>query len=297
MTIFITGATGYIGGSIATRLVAAGHVVRGLVRTPEKVEQLARTGVQPVLGSLDDVLILTREASAADAVINAADSDHSGAVETLINALAGSDKPLLHTSGSSIVSDNAHGDIASTQIFDDHMSFVPAAEKVARWAIDRLVIDAGQRGIRAAVLCNTMVYGIGTGLHRESVQIPRLMNWARKSGTVRYIGRGANIWSNVHIEDVADLYLAALQHRSLSGLYFVENGEASFRQIGEAIALRLGLGEPRSWPFDEAAEELGHVSAAYTFGSNSRVRAVRARSELGWRPKHPSLIEWIKLEG
>src|SRR5215469_9423366 len=70
--IFVTGANGFIGGSVAAALVANGDTVRGLVRTQEKADQVAAVGVTPVIGSLDDVPLLQAEARAADAVVNAA---------------------------------------------------------------------------------------------------------------------------------------------------------------------------------------------------------------------------------
>ncbi len=103
MNIFMTGATGYIGGTIARRLLDEGHTLRGLVRDEEKSKKLAAFGVEPVIGGLDDAAILTAEARRADAVINTANSDHRGAVEAFLEGLAGSNKPFIHTSGSSIV--------------------------------------------------------------------------------------------------------------------------------------------------------------------------------------------------
>lgn len=297
MTIFITGATGYIGGSVAVALIARGQQVRGLVRSPEKASLLTSTGVTPVLGDLDDTGLLAREAQASEGVVNAADSDHRAALEALIAGLSGSGKPLLHTSGSSIVADEAHGDHASDRIFNEDTPLTPQPGKAARVAIDQLARDAARRDVRSAVLCNTMIYGTGKGLHRDSVQVPRLIAQARESGIARHIGRGANIWSNVHIDDMVDLYLTALDKAPAGAFYFVENGEASFREIAEAISHRLGLGAPQSWPFEAAIEAWGYAQAAYTFGSNSRVRGLRARRELDWRPKHSSLIEWIAQEG
>ena len=262
----------------------------------KKASLLAKSGVTPVLGDLDDAALLTREAQASEGVVNAANSDHRAAHEALIGGLAGSGKPLLHTSGSSVVADDARGQHASDRIFNEDTPVTPLPDKVARAAIDRMVREAAHRGVRSAVLCNTMIYGLGKGLHRESVQVPRLIAQARKSGIVRYIGRGANIWSNVHIGDMAVLYLIALAKAPAGSFFFVENGEASFKQIAEAIARRLGLGA-QSWSFDDAANEWGFGQAAYTFRSNSRVRGVRARSELGWRPKHRSLTDWIEQEG
>jgi nucleoside-diphosphate-sugar epimerase len=296
MKIFVTGATGYIGGSIASQLVADGHQVRGLVRTEDKASQLAAAGIEPVLGGLDDAKLLSDEAKFADGVINAASSDHRGALEALIEGLAGSNKPLLHTSGSSVIADDARGDKASDRIFEDDTPFQPEPAKAARAAIDQLVRDAAQRGVRSAVLCNTMIYGIGRGLHPDSVQVPLLVEQARKSGIARHVGRGLNIWSNVHIDDVVDLYRLALAGAPAGAFYFVENGEASFRDITKAIARRLGLGEPQSWSMEEATKEWGFSHAAYTFGSNSRVRAKRARNELNWKPKHASVTEWIERE-
>ena len=296
MKIFMTGATGYIGGTIARRLLDDGHEVRGLARDAEKGKKLSVFGVEPVTGGLDDAAILVAEARRADAVINTANSDHRGAIDAFLEALAGSDKPFLHTSGSSIVADDAHGDVASEKIYDEDTPVEPVPGKQARVAIDRAIRDASRRGVRSIVVCPTMIYGNGLGLARDSAQIPGLAKRAKASGVVHHVGKGLNIWSNVHVEDVADIYRLALTKAPAGAFYFAENGEASYRDICSAIARRLKLGAPQAWPFEEAAKELGENSAAYTFGSNSRVRAKRTRSELGWQPKHSSATAWIEAE-
>ena len=248
------------------------------------------------MGGLDDTAILAAEARRADAVINAANSDHRGAIDAFLEALAGSNKRFIHTSGSSIVADDAHGDVASEKIYDEETPFEPVPGKQARVDIDRAIRDASRRGVRSIVVCPTMIYGNGLGLARDSAQIPGLAKRAKASGVVRHVGQGLNVWSNVHVEDLADLYRLALETAPAGSFFFAENGEASYREICAAIARRLKLGEPHAWPFEEAAKELGENSAAYTFGSNSRVRARRARSELGWQPKHGSATKWIEAE-
>jgi uncharacterized protein YbjT (DUF2867 family) len=117
MRIFLTGANGFVGGAVAQALISAGHSVRGLVRDKTKAESVKAHGIEPVIGSLEDTAVLQAEARAADAVINAASSDHRGAVEALIAAISGSGKPLIHSSGSSIVADLAMGE-PSDRIFD-----------------------------------------------------------------------------------------------------------------------------------------------------------------------------------
>lgn len=295
MRVFVTGASGYIGGSVAARLIEAGHRVTGLVRSAEKAEQVRAIGIEPVMGSLDDADVLAAAARGADAVVNAANSDHRVSVEALIGALAGSSKALLHTSGSSIVSKDSRGE-ASDEIYTEETPLDPAPEKAARVAIDRHVRDAAFRGIRSAVLCNSLIYGRGLGLHPDSIQIPTLVAQARRSGIPRHIGRGLNLWSNVHIEDVADLYLLALERAPAGSFYYVENGEASYHDMVAAIATALRLGPPQSWDPQDAVAELGVRHALFSLGSNSRVRAKRARRELGWTPKHASVIDWIRHE-
>jgi nucleoside-diphosphate-sugar epimerase len=298
LKIFITGASGFIGGSIAAHLARAGHQVRGLIRKPEHNAELQRLGIEPVVGTLDDRELLIAEAEAADAVINAASSDHEGAVKALIDGLAGSGKPFLHTSGSSIVGDASGGEVGcetgETRIYHEDALPEPTADKAARVAIDQRVLGAAQQNIRSAVLCNTLIYGHGAVPGSASVQLPRLVRQAQKSGVVRHVGSGGNIWSNVHIDDVAELYRLALEKSPAGAFYFVESGEASFRDMSAAIARVMKLGEPQDWPLDEAREEWGYEMASYGLGSNSRVRGERARKLLGWQPKRTSVIDWIE---
>lgn len=294
MKIFITGAGGFIGGSIAAHLVRAGHQVRGLIRKPEHRDELKRLGIEPVIGTLDDRALLIAEAQAADAVINAASSDHEGAVSALIEGVSGSGKPFLHTSGSSIVGDASGGEAAEARIYHEDALPEPTADKAARVAIDRRVLEAAQQNIRSAVLCNTLIYGHGAVAGSASVQLPRLVRQAQKSGVVRHVGSGGNTWSNVHIDDVAELYRLALEKSPAGTFYFVESGEASFREMSAAIARAMKLGEPQDWPLEEAQKEWGYEMASYGLGSNSRVRGERARKLLGWQPKRTSVIDWIE---
>ncbi|HZZ09182.1 MAG TPA: NAD-dependent epimerase/dehydratase family protein [Paraburkholderia sp.] len=294
MKIFITGASGFIGGSIAAHLARAGHAVRGLIRNPEQATELQRLGIEPVIGTLDDSALLIREAQAADAVINAASSDHDGAVKALIEGLAGSGKVLLHTSGSSIVGDASGGEAGNARIYHEDALPEPTADKAARVAIDQRVLDAAQQNIRSAVLCNTLIYGHGAVQGSASVQLPRLVRQAQKSGVVRHVGSGGNIWSNVHIDDVAELYRLALEKTPAGTFYFVESGEASFREMSAAIARAMKLGEAQDWPLETARNEWGYEMASYGLGSNSRVRGERARKLLDWQPKRTSVIEWIE---
>ncbi len=292
MRIFLTGANGFIGGAVAAALVAAGHGVRGLVRSKEKSDLIAAHGVDAVIGSLDDGALLQAEARAADAVINAASSDHRGAVEALIAVLSGSGKPFIHSSGSSIVADLAMGE-PSERIFDEATPVSPLPERAARVAIDRLVLATPR--IRSVVLCNAMIYGDAVGPPAQSVQIPALVRQAKASGVVRYIGRGLNRWSNVHIADVAALYVLALAKAPAGTFMYVESGEEALGEIARAIAVRLDLDAAQSWSAEEAIGAWGRNLAVLSLGSNSRVRG-KAAAALGWSPARRSITQWIITE-
>lgn len=296
MNIFLTGASGYIGGNIAAQLIAEGHEVRGLVRDHVKADLLRARGIEPVLGSLEDEDILAREARAANGVVNTANADHLRSVEVLIDALEGSGKPLIHTSGSSVIGDDARGDALSDAVFDEDTPFVVAPAKRARHALNETVLAAAARDVRTVIICPTLIYGVGRGLNPNSIQVPFLVDQARVDGVVRVVGHGLNRWSTVHVDDLTDLYMLALDKAPAGAFYFAENGEASFAAIGSAIAARLGLDGVEPLAAEEAAQAWGAARAYFTYGSNSRVFARRARRELGWSPRHDSVLAWIRNE-
>jgi nucleoside-diphosphate-sugar epimerase len=295
MKIFITGANGYIGGGIAGALAARGHEVSGLVRSKEKAEYLQSRGIAPVLGELDDSEILTAAAREADVIVNAANSDHRGAAETMLKAIVGTGKTFIQNSGSSVVADDAYGE-PSDKVFDENTQYEPLPEKIARVDLDRIVVSAAKDDIRSMVICPTMIYGRGTGWHKSSSQIPSLIAQAKKIGAARYFGRGLNRWSNVHISDLVELYLLAIERGKAGDFFYVENGEENIKNIAEEIARQLESGKPAaSWRREDAEREWSK-GAVFALASNSRVSSAKARRELGWEPKISNVIASIAEE-
>lgn len=293
MNIFITGASGYIGGSVAAKLIEQGHSIVGLVRAQDKAAQLQARGITPVLGTLADFPIIVQAAREADAVINTASADDSFSAEAIIQGLAGSRKPFIHTSGTSVVSDRAAGEY-SDAVFNEDSPFDPLPERLMRVAIDRTVLAAARRGVRSIVIRPSLIYGRGHGLNPNSIQIPHLIELAKKHGVARHVGRGLNVWSHVHIDDVVALYLLALKDAPASSLFYAENGEAAWKTLAAAIGRLLGFGgETKDWPIEEAVREWG-PGAITSYGSNSRVSALKARKMLGWAPKGPPLLEDVE---
>jgi len=293
MKIFCTGASGYIGGSVAAYLAAIGHRVTGLVRSQDKAAAVSRLGITPLMGTLDDVAILAQAAQAADVVVNAASADHKGAVVALLDALAGSGKPFIHTSGSSIVGTRARGE-RSDAIFDEDTPITPSPARAARVALNEFILAYRDKGCRSVIVCPSLIYGAGRGANPNSVQVPLLIRLAKKRGNAAHAGPGENIWSNVHIDDLVTLYALAIEKAPAGSFYFAENGENSMREACEAINRMLGFaGPPTAMSMAEAAAEWSEGTTEDTMASNSRVRAKRAR-QLGWQPSARSLIEEIE---
>lgn len=298
MNIFLTGASGYIGSSVAKQLIAKGHTVYGLIRNKDKADAVSKLGIIPVPGTLEDRDLLFNYARKADAVIHTADADHRTAIETMLTALEGSGKIFIHTSGSSVVGDDVWGDYENPCIFDETTPFSPMEARKERVAINELVRSSGTaRGIRTIIILPAMVYGDSLGLDVESDQLPVLYRKSREAGKGIYIGKGINKWSNVHISDLADLYLLALEKAPAGSFFYAENGEESYRNLACFISKALGFeGLTTSWKAAEAFAELGDW-ARFALGSNSRVRATQARRLLGWAPTGPGISDWILYPG
>jgi nucleoside-diphosphate-sugar epimerase len=294
MKIFMTGASGYIGGTVADSLIKAGHSVSGLARAESAVAKLRSHGIAAVRGDLSSHSVVMNAARSADAVMNCANAEDPFVVAAILEGLAGSGKPFLHTSGSSVVGDKSAGKF-SPKIYHEDTPLDPLPEKIQRVAVHRSVLAAAAQGVRSVVLCPCLIYGQGRGANPDSIQVPNLIRQAVKSGIPRYIGAGENVWSTVHIDDVADAYLLALEKARAGSFYFIEHGEASLKSIVESVARLLGgKRAAESWDIDAAIAEWGPQSAWFSLGGNSRISADKARRMLGWTPRGADLFHEIE---
>lgn len=292
--IFITGATGYIGGSVAHLLISKGYEVTALVRKAEDATKLEALGMRTVTGRLHDPAILRAEAAKADAVIHTADSDDPHSVAAFLEALKGTGKTFIFTSGSSLVGDDARGAFSPT-IYQEHTSLQPKLQKAQRVTMNEVIVKAAQDNIRSIVIVPTMIYGEGLGIKKHSIQVPMLTELSRQRCAGIQIEAGENIWSNVHIADLADLYLLALEKAPAGSYYYAENGEAALKNIAVSISKSEGFGgKVERISLDEAISIWGPDGAGFGFASNSRVNADKARKELNWQPVHTSITADIE---
>ena len=281
MRVFVTGATGYVGTAVAEALRAAGHEVVGLARSDDAAARLAGAGCAALRGTLTDADVLARGAREADAVIHLAATGgadqaevDTAAVRALLDALAGSGKPFLYTSGVWVLGPT--GDVVA----DEDAPANPAALVAWRPALEREVVDAAARGIRSVVIRPGVVYGRGGGTPGGFIAS------GRKKGVVRYVGDGRQRWPFVHVDDLAALYVLALD--APAGTVLNAAGPSlPVREVAEAAARATGA-RAEAWPLEEARARLGPYADALAL--DQQVSAERARA-LGWRPSRPSVLE------
>lgn len=281
MRVFVTGATGYVGGAVANALRAAGHEVVGLARSDEAARRLEGAGCTVLRGSLADGDVLARGARETDATVHAAATGaadqaevDAAAVHALLHALAGSGKPFVYTSGIWVL--GATGDAVA----DEDAPAAAAAIVAWRPAVERAVVDAAARDVRSVVLRPGVVYGHGGGTPGGWVA------GGRKRGVVRYVGDGSQRWPLVHVDDLAELYVLAVA--APPGTVLNAAGPSlPARTVAEAAARAAGArAEP--WPLEDARGRLGPYADALAL--DQRVSAARAHA-LGWTPSRPSVLE------
>ncbi|KQX38187.1 NAD-dependent dehydratase [Devosia sp. Root436] len=286
MQVFLTGATGYIGSRIVPELIAAGHEVLGLTRSDQGAVELARAGAKVHRGSLEDPETLASGAAQADAVIHTAfDHDFSNflancekdrrVIEAMGDALAGSGKPFLITSGVGM-GNGAPGEPATEQRFD--------RDNVNPRRLSELAGEAvAAKGVSVAVVRLPQVHDV----EKQGLLTP-MIEVARARGFSAYVGEGKERWSAAHVDDVARLFRMALeQHEPGVRYHAVAEEGVSSRAVAEAVGQRLGI-PVRSLSPEEVP---GYYGPLAPFASMDLPASSEwTRRKLGWQPTGPSLL-------
>lgn len=286
MRVFVTGATGFIGSTVVPELIKAGHQVLGLTRSDAGAQSLIAAGAEAHLGNLEDLESLRRGAAESDGVIHCAfDHDFSNfvancekdrrVIEALGSALAGSDRPLIITSGTGMGS-AAHGQPATEDVYNPEH---PNPRKASELAGASMLAA----GVNVSVVRLPQVHDtVKQGLITPAVAI------AREKGVSAYVGDGSNRWPAAHVNDVARLYRLALEKREAGARYHAvaEEGVA-VKDIAEVIGRGLKVPVVAMSP-EEAAGHFGWL--AMFAGLDLPASSAQTRQRLGWQPTGPSLL-------
>ena len=291
MKTLVIGANGYLGGNVARELRETGYEVSGLARSPELGDVLSAKCIEPVAGTLTELEALETSVKRFDAVVFAPVvpfEEEVPALQALIRALGGTNTALLYTSGTGVLSIPAREGEWHQENFSEDDPYEGRHWLQLRVETENLVRAAAGQGVRAIVMRPPQIWGRG-----GSKQIPAIFESVEKTGAACYIGAGLNLYSHVHVDDLARQYRLALERGLPGALYHAVAGEVNWRTIAEAVAEVMRC-EARSVSFAEACEIWGEMYADLFFGVSSRSRAVRSRRELDWEPTIFDLIEDIR---
>jgi nucleoside-diphosphate-sugar epimerase len=292
MRVFITGAAGFIGTATTKELIAHGHEVLGLARSDANAEALERLGAEVYRGSLQDLDSLRKGAKETDGTIHLAfihdfskfvenGQIDKRAIEAMGDALVGTDKPFIVTSGTGL--------IAPGKVTTEDMR--PAASGHAPRVSEQVGLAYASRGVRAMAMRLPQVHG-GDG---KAGLITYLLNIARQKGFVAYVGDGSDRWPSAHRLDVARLYRLALEKGVAAGVYHAVAEEGvPMRQVVDVLGRALDV-PVTSIKKEEAGAYFGPL--AMFAGLDMPASSAKTQAELGWKPSEIGLIADIGQSG
>jgi nucleoside-diphosphate-sugar epimerase len=287
MRVFVTGATGFIGSAVVMELIASGHQVLGLCRSDDKAAALAAAGAEVCRGSLQDLDSLKQGAARSDGVIHLAFNhdfstfvanceDDRRVIQALGSVLAGSDRPLIVTSGTGIAN-TVPGQPATED------GAVISSDVMARAASEEAAAALAAEGVNVSVVRLPQVHDtVRQGLVTYAIAM------AREKGVCAYVGDGQNRWPAAHVLDTAHLYRLAIEKAEAGAKYHAVAEEGvSHRDIAETLGRRLKLPVQSIAP-EEAQAQFGWL--AMFVSHDMPASSAQTRKKLGWRPTGPGLI-------
>jgi nucleoside-diphosphate-sugar epimerase len=292
MRVFVTGASGHIGSAVVAELRSAGHQVVGLARSDASSAVLGVAGAEVHHGDLDDVDGLAEAAAASEGVIHLAFKQEARirgdmasaaatdlrAIEAIGDALAGTDKPFVGTSGTVLLAPLTR------------VTFRPGTEEDSvegsnRIASENAAVALARRGVRSSVVRLPPI--VHSSLDKSGA-LPTLIGLARKMRASGYVGDGANRWPAVHTLDAARLFRLALEHAAPgSRLHAVADDGIAFREIATRVSVGLNVPVHSVAP-EDAAKHFAHLAPVVAL--DNPTSSALTREWLGWLPLHSGLI-------
>lgn len=300
MKIFGIGMTGYIGSVVLEKLLEAGHEVHALARSGTSADLLKEAGASPVSGSLADVEVIRREAAAADCVVQVTtggilsetkghEDEAPNAVTCILDTLEGTGKPYILGGGVAGFLGTAPNDDGVVYIDGTLRKANPVPGFYAEWnAVFDRILDSENHGMRGMIINPVAVFGREGGYINA---LPRRLQSFREHGIVYAapVKRPAEMWVNV--DDLAELYVLALERGKPGGNYFAVTDSAPLLDVLRKMSVLCGQEGAVVFTSSDRIAELDDWLAKFDFDAPTFiVDPSHAFQELGWKPHHRGVL-------
>ncbi|TWR25155.1 SDR family oxidoreductase [Mucilaginibacter pallidiroseus] len=288
MRVFVTGASGFVGSAVVNELLSAGHTVLGLVRSDSAVQKLQQAGAEAYQGDVNDIEVITKCAAECDAVIHT-DFNHDFSkykqnceddrrvITAFAEALKGTDKPLVITSGVGL--------LQLGRVVNENDALPANSEEIPRAASEEAAIAAAANGVNAYIVrLPSSVHDAG-----DHGFVPMVIGISKEKGKSGYINDGLNKWPAVHRSDAAKVYRLVIEQQPAQRVFHAVGEEGiAFREIAQAISKHLHLPLVSLNP-DKAKEHFTWFAHFASFNSPSSNQITC--DTLGWKPTGIGLIQ------
>jgi nucleoside-diphosphate-sugar epimerase len=304
--VFLAGATGVIGAPLLERLLADGHDVTGMTRSPAKADALRAAGAEPVVADgLDAQAVLSAVVKVRpDAVIHELTAiPRRLDPRKIIRDFELTDRLRTEGTRNLLAAAQAAG---ATRFIAQSIAFAyePGPPNTVHGENDPLIADPPAQFARSAraiaelerltlaadglVLRYGYFYGPGSSISTRGSLAAEVTK-----RRLPIVGGGSGVWSFIHVHDAAQATVAALTHGAPGAYNVVDDEPAPVREWIPALAQALGAKPPRRVPA-WLARPLAGEYGLYTMTRAQGASNTRAKAELAWAPRYASWREGFR---
>lgn len=284
--VFLTDSNDYLSISLLKKLLSNGHHVTVLANTSDAAEEAERRGATVIWGDLKKIDSYAETLRHNDVVIHNSQSldlqhthTETNVIETIIKTLRGTNKTFIYTSNLWVLGD-------TRTLADEQSPLVPITLVAPIAHNETLVRESSREGIRSIVLRPGLIYG------SENAFVEELIRRSRKERTLSITGNEKNQLALVHIDDLTDLFLLAINSGKAGAVYHAVDGRpVPTRELLEYIGNLFKIQNREILNSDEAKKKYGALAEAYSL--NQQIDNRLTREELKWQPKNTDVKKYL----
>ncbi|KAL3440002.1 hypothetical protein BJX65DRAFT_315217 [Aspergillus insuetus] len=301
MKIFGIGFSGFIGGNVASQLIAEGHSLTGLARSEASADSLRKLGVIPIKGSIADATIVHNAAKEADGAVLLSTggflkeavgkgNDYNDCIEAILSAFEGTGKPFMQLGGIGLWMGRPE---ATQGVLDEKVPFSTSTYYAEMLPGFHAVQNSGSRGVRAFMLIPGQVYGRQGG---HIGPLPRLFEDFRRNGAIHCLWPSSmsGIGTFTHIDDLGSAIVLGLQKAEAGKRYVVATDNCDRLSICRMVSRVCGLQGRLTFVDEPTMEKQCGWTGPLHFKLGLVASSAKIRDELGWKPEGRGVLDELQ---